>query len=203
MIARLTGTVAEKQPDQLIVDVNGVGYQVLIPLTTFYKVGEVGASITLSIHTNVREDAIQLFGFLDSLEKAMFHMLVKVSGIGPKLALKLLSGMEAPALANAIAAGNQAELIRIPGLGKKTAERIVLELRDKAAKLASETSKEAGVPLVAFSSQDEDVISALTNLGYKAILAEQVLSKIKKAKPEITDVEALLREALKSLSKTK
>lgn len=204
MIARLTGILAEKHPDNVILDVNGVGYRVFIPLTTFYKLGHTGSETTFSIHTQVREDAIHLFGFTDVIERKMFNLLIEVKGIGPKQALKLLSGMEAPALAQAIAAGSKTDLVKVPGLGKKTADRIILELRDKAAQLSAEEEiAEPGTPLVAFDDEDNDVVSALVNLGYKSAQAEQALSRVKKENPEIKGVESLLRQALKSISKSK
>ena len=203
MIAKLFGIIAEKHPDHLVVDVNGVGYRVFISAATFYKLGDQGSEVELSIYTNVRDDAIQLFGFHSSFERRMFNYLISVSGIGPKLAQNILSGMEAPALAEAIARGALAELTRIPGLGKKIAQRLLVELRDKVSELAAETDKDVAAPLVAFDQDDNDVLSAMTNLGYPSHLAEQALSKVKKVKPDVSGVEALLRETLKTLSKVK
>lgn len=203
MIARLSGTVIEKHPDHLILDVQGVGYHVFISVSTYYKIQDPGNPATLSIHTHVRDDAILLFGFFDTLERRMFNYLISVSGIGPKLALNILSGMEVSALAAAIGNADHAELVRIPGLGKKTAERLVVELRDKMTELMVDAAKNVPKPLIAFGHDDQDVLSALINLGYRQQLAEQAVSRVKKANPDLTGVEPLLRETLKALSKTK
>lgn len=203
MIARLTGKIVEKTPDGIVLDVNGVGYEVQVPLSTFYQIGEVGVDSTLIIHTHVRDDAIVLFGFSNPAERQMFNLLKSVSGIGPKLALNILSGMEAPALAKAISEGSVDELVRIPGLGNKTAQRILVELKEKVASVFVVDLKDPGAPLVAFDQKDRDVISALMNLGYKQQQAEQALSKVKKKYPDMDDLEELLRESLRSLSKAK
>ena len=203
MIARLAGQILKKTPERIVLDVNGVGYDVLIPLSTFYKIGEVGQDVTLKIHTLLRDDAIVLFGFSEEAERQMFNLLKTVSGIGPKLALNILSGMEAPALAKAIYEGQMDQLTRIQGLGKKTAQRILVDLKEKASKIFAEGSVDPGAPLISFDQNDRDVISALLNLGYKQQLAEQALSKTKKKYPEVDDLEELLRQSLRSLSKAK
>lgn len=204
MIAKLTGKLAEKSPDHLIVDIAGVGFRVFVPLSTFYNIGEPGSQVTLSIHTHVRDDAILLYGFLSSIERSMFNLLKSVTGIGPKLALNILSGMETPALAKAISDGSKTELVRIPGLGKKTAERMIVELKEKAGELLTERgAQEPGVPLIPFDDEDQDVVSALINLGYRPAQAETALTKVKKANPDLKGIEALLKEVLKTFSKTK
>jgi Holliday junction DNA helicase RuvA len=137
MIGFLRGRVLEKQPNRVLVDVNGVGYEVFIPLSTFYEVGDEGAEVALRIHTHVREDALQLFGFLTVLERQMFERLITVSGIGPKLAIAVLSGLETRDLLAAVQRADIARLTTIPGVGKKTAERIVLELKDRLTQLAA------------------------------------------------------------------
>lgn len=203
MIARLAGQILKKTPERIVLDVNGVGYDVLIPLSTFYKIGEVGQDVTLKIHTLLRDDAIVLFGFSEEAERQMFNLLKTVSGIGPKLALNILSGMEAPALAKAIYEGQMDQLTRIQGLGKKTAQRILVDLKEKASKIFAEGGADPGTPLISFDQNDRDVISALLNLGYKQQQAEQALSKTKKKYPEVDDLEELLRQSLRSLSKAK
>jgi len=204
MIAKLTGILDEKGPDHLVIDIAGVGFKVFIPLSTFFNIGDMGSEISLSIHTHVREDAITLYGFGTNLERKMFNLLISVNGIGPKLALNILSGMESSALARAITQGAKQELIRIPGLGKKTADRIVVELKEKTVKLlADKETQGPDMPLVELDREDQDVVSALINLGYRPALAERALNKVKIAKPDLKGIEAILKEVLKSFSKTK
>lgn len=203
MIARLTGELIEKERDRVVIDVQGVGYQVFVSLATFYKLGEPGFPATLAIHTHVRDDALWLFGFHDRAERNMFNLLISVSGIGPKLALNILSGMEVPALANAIGTAAYTDLTRISGLGKKTAERLVVELKDKVTELMARPDHPIAAPLIDFNAEDHDVISALTNLGYRLQLAEQALAKVKRTNPQLSGVEETLREVLKTLSRMK
>ena len=197
MIARLAGTLIEKQPQRLIVDVGGVGYDVLVPLSTFYAVGDAGAAVALRIHTHVREDALQLFGFATPLEQLLFERLIAVSGIGPKVALAVLSGIEAPDLVQAIRQSDLARLTRIPGVGKKTAERIVIELRDR---LPESAAMPADTPPAPGGALRDDVLSALVNLGYQRQSVEKTVDALlrKTAEPEF---ESLLREVLRDMSR--
>lgn len=200
MIAYLAGRLLEKQPNRIVVDVQGVGYEVQIPLSTFYELGEVSTEIQLQIHTHVREDTLALFGFKTSQEKKVFEHLTSVSGIGPKLAVTILSGMSVPELVPAIRQGNVSRLISIPGVGKKTAERLVVELRDKLVKI-EEISTSSPSAFGGLTPHQEDVISALSNLGYPKALAERTVAK---ASAEIGlggAFEALLRKSLQLLSK--
>jgi Holliday junction DNA helicase RuvA len=196
MIAQLRGTLGDKRPNQILVDVGGVGYLVHIPLSTFYALGDLHSNVTLLIYTQVREDAISLYGFLSSREKYLFELLISASGVGPSLALKILSGMSVDDLVPAVRAGDLVRLTRIPGVGRKTAERIVVELRDKLA--AMEVPEDARQP-VATSGAAGDVVSALLNLGYEKRVAEQAVERAEKdGQPET--FEALLRSALQQLT---
>jgi Holliday junction DNA helicase RuvA len=196
MIAQLRGTLADKRPNQVLVDVGGVGYLVHIPVSTFYALGDLHSNVTLLIHTQVREDAISLYGFLSSREKHLFELLISASGVGPVLALKILSGMSVDDLVPAVRSGDLVRLTRIPGVGRKTAERIVVELRDKLA--AMETPDMARQP-VATTGAASDVVSALLNLGYEQRAAEEaVKSAGKNGAPE--SFEGLLRVTLQQLS---
>lgn len=170
MIACLRGTLLEKHPNQAVLDCGGVGYDVVISVATFAALPDAGATVLLRVHTHVREDAIQLFGFLEQHEKALFEKLIGVSGIGPKLAITALSGLRAAELTDAIRMGDVARLTRIPGIGKKTAERVVLELRDKLGGGAL-------APAAPLSAVEEDVIGALLNLGSQRAAAEAAVRK--------------------------
>jgi Holliday junction DNA helicase RuvA len=201
LIAHLAGKLIQKQPNAVIVDVGGVGYELTVPLSTFYELGEVGAEVALRAYTYVREDALQLFGFRTDLEKQLFLLLTSVSGVGPKLAITLLSGMSASDLIRALRDNNLARLTGIPGVGKKTAERLVVELRDKVTKLTIETAAES-VPVAAGfagSAISDDVISALINLGYQKTMAEKAVAKVFKVNPDVT-FETALKLALGSLA---
>ena len=176
MIGLLRGRVFDKQPNQVIVDVQGVGYDVHVPLSTYYEIGEAGAEVSLRIHTHVREDALQLYGFLTPLEQQLFERLIGISGIGPKLAIAVLSGIETRELVSAVQRGDVARLTRIPGVGKKTSERIVLELKDKMAKLATPVEDPA-VPAGTERLRD-DLLSALQNLGYHRPMADKAVDAI-------------------------
>ena len=191
MIALLRGTLIEKHPNQAILDVGGVGYDVIVPISTFSKLPDAGGKITLHIHTHVREDTISLYGFLTQDERNLFEKLIGVSGIGPGLAVKVLSGMPAGDLLNAIRRNELERLVRIPGVGKKTAERMVLELRDKLPAPAGEDA----TALPSLSQLDEDVLSALSNLGCARPTAEAAVRKARAAgAPE--EFEPLFRKAL-------
>ena len=194
MIARLFGRIADKQPNRLIVDVAGVGYDVQVPLSTYYVTSEVGGEMALRIHTHVREDQLSLYGFATDLELTMFEKLIAVSGIGPKVALSVLSGIEPRDLVGAIQRNDLARLTAIPGVGKKTAERICVELRDRLPKAIE------AAPGSPEDSLREDLVSALANLGYHRQSIEKVLDKLLagKGQPRFEDV---LRSALKDLSR--
>lgn len=192
MIALLRGVLLEKHPNQVIVETGGVGYDVTIPVSTFTHLPNPGAEVRLRIHTHVREDALALYGFLTEDEKGLFEKLIVVSGIGPTLAVKILSGMTAPELVHGIRHGEVERLVRIPGVGKKTAERMVLELRDK---LPPVTSEEPEVAAAALSAIDQDVLSALLNLGCARPQAEGAVRKAKAAGAP-AEFEPLFRRAL-------
>jgi holliday junction DNA helicase RuvA len=177
MIAHLRGKLLAKRPNQAIVETAGVGYDVTISVPTFSDLPEVGAEVALHIHTHVREDAIALYGFLRSSEKLLFEKLITVSGIGPKLAITILSGMAADEMVGAIRGNEVARLTHIPGIGKKTAERMVLELRDKLP----ETAPSSATTAPALSAVEEDVLSALVNLGYQRPAAEKALAAVLKS----------------------
>ena len=194
MIARLFGKIADKHPNRLIVDVSGVGYDVHVPLSTFYVAADIGGDMALHIHTHVREDQLALYGFATEIERTLFERLIAVSGIGPKLALAVLSGIEPRDLAGAIQRNDLARLTAIPGVGKKTAERICIELRDRLPK-AIEAS--AASPADALR---DDLVSALLNLGYHRQSVDKSLDNLLSAKTD-QKFEVVLRLALKELSR--
>jgi len=193
MIGSLRGKLIEKRPNQVLLEVGGVGYLVQIPLSTFTSLGPLHTESSLMIHTHVREDAFSLFGFLTSREKHCFELLISASGVGPSLALKILSGMGLDELIPAIRKGDLAQLVKIPGVGRKTAERMVVELRDK---LAAIDVPEAGKPATK-SQLESDVSSALINLGYDEKEVENAI--VKSRRPENNDFETLLRASLQIL----
>jgi holliday junction DNA helicase RuvA len=190
MIAFLRGQVLDKHPDRLILDVHGVGYEVHVPLSTYYQLGDAGAAVSLHVHTHVREDALQLYGFLTPLEQDLFQRLIGVSGIGPRLALAVLSGIDSTELVGAVQRGDVVRLTRIPGVGKKTAERIVLELKDRLAHLAGAAAAAAASPA---DRLKDDLVSALLNLGYHRPAAEKAVDSILN-----TDSPPTLEQALKA-----
>jgi len=200
MIALLTGKIAGKNPDFVILDVHGVGYRVQIPFSTFFALPEDGATLTLNIHTNVKEDAIHLYGFLTPKEKQFFQLLITVSGVGPKLAKDILSNIQPDQLASALCRGDIVRLSAIPGIGKKTSERMILELKDKVVKLGLAGDSDSSST---FSQQEssirDDVASALINLGYKEAVVIKTLAEIDTE----TDapMETVLKLALKRLMK--
>lgn len=199
MIGQLRGCLAEKRPNQVLVDVGGVGYLVQVPLSSYAALGELHTEVTLLVHTHVREDALALYGFVSSREKHLFEMLLSASGVGPTLALKILSGMSVEELIPAIRHSDLARLTKIPGVGRKTAERMVVELKDKLEVVALEAEKPAAASPAGIES---DVISALINLGYDARAAE---AAVEDAGHEAgaSNFEKLLRAALQSLSAPK
>src|SRR5438128_356737 len=207
MIAHLSGTLLSKQATSLIVDVGGVGYDVAIPLSTFYELGDVGEPVQLRVYTHVREDVIQLFGFKTARERELFLQLISVNGVGPSLAIKLLSGMNADEMIASIRTNNLVRLVAIPGVGRKTAERLVVDLRDKIAALSSPALEEefaaksaATGTATSEDSMRNDAISALANLGYQRGAAEKAVKSAIDDGGELS-VEGILRRSLRSLAK--
>ena len=198
MIALLSGRIVHKSPDYLILDVGGVGYRVQIPFSTYYDLPEEGGSATLHIHTNVKEDAIHLYGFRTLAEKEFFQLLLTVSGVGPKLAKDILSNIQPAELSGALQRGDIVKLSAIPGIGKKTAERLILELREKVRKISAAAPGEKE-PVVTVPALSDDVASALVNLGYKDQQVRKVLDGIEIG--ENATVESVLKTALKVLMK--
>jgi Holliday junction DNA helicase RuvA len=206
MIAHLSGILLSKQATSVILDVGGVGYEVTIPISTFYELEEPGSKVQLRIYTHVREDALQLYGFKTARERELFLRLISVSGIGPKLGITLLSGMSADEMIASIRTNNLARLTLIPGVGRKTAERLVMELRDKIAMLSSpeleeEFGERAGKPVA--PTEDvvrADALSALVNLGYQRSAAEKAITAALTEGGEIS-VESILRRTLRRLAK--
>jgi Holliday junction DNA helicase RuvA len=195
VIAHISGTLAQKIPGEAVVDVGGVGYQIFIPLNVFYRLPEIGAAVRLQIYTHVREDALQLFGFQDHEEKQLFLLLIGVSGIGPKLAVNILSGIAAEDLARALKEADQARLVAIPGVGRKLAERMIVELKDKFASLAPagpESAKPEGG-----SQLSLDAVSALVNLGYKRPDAEKVVREVLRRGER--SLEGVIKETLRRM----
>lgn len=196
MIAQISGILAQKIPGEAVVDVGGVGYQIFIPLNVFYRLPEIGAAVSLQIHTHVREDALQLFGFQDHAEKQLFLLLLGVSGIGPKLAVNILSGIAAEELSRALKEGDQVRLVAIPGVGRKLAERMIVELKDKLTTLAPagpESAKADGGSQLLL-----DAVSALVNLGYKRPEAEKVVREVLRKGER--SLENVLKETLRRMS---
>jgi Holliday junction DNA helicase RuvA len=201
VIAHLRGTIHEKYPNRIVIDVSGVGYDVFVPLSTFYGLGDTGAGVALRVHTHVRDDAIVLYGFATLVEQELFERLISVSGIGPKVALAVLSGIEPQDLIGAIERGDVTRLTAIPGVGKKTSERIVLELKDRLPRAATIAPAAAGAPPP--SALRDDVVSALVNLGYHRPLAEKAADAAVKTLGSSPDAgfERALRQALRELAK--
>lgn len=198
MIGFLRGRVIEKQPNRVLVDVQGVGYDVHVPLSTYYQIGEAGAEVSLRVHTHVREEALQLFGFATDLERQLFERLIGVSGIGPKLAVSLLSGMDARDLLGCVQRGDVARLTGIPGIGKKTAERIVLELKDRVAQLGAPPPDAPGSAPAPEDRLRDDLHSALQNLGYHRPLVEKAVEAV--LAPDASPTfEQALKAALREL----
>lgn len=200
MIARLAGNLVEKHPGRVVVDVGGVGYDVFVPLSTYYDLGEIGSRVTLQIHTHVREESLALFGFRTAREKELFTRLIGVSGVGPKTAVAILSGLEPDDLLRAVRGRDAVRLSSVPGIGRKTAERIILELVDRLDAL--ERGAEGEVPAGAAELRD-DLLSALVNLGYNARIAGEAVGRVLKSRGPgpSPPLEVLLRESLKILSR--
>jgi len=198
VIAHLRGTIFEKHPNRLVVDVCGVGYDVSVPLSTFYGLGDAGSEIALRIHTHVREDALSLYGFGTALEQELFERLIGISGIGPKVALAVLSGIEPSELVRAIERGDVARLTAIPGVGKKTAERMVVELKDRLPRLVAAAAESRTA--VAATAMRDDLVSALMNLGYHRPLAEKAVDAALRVTAD-GSFELTLKQALRELAK--
>lgn len=199
MIAYLTGQLFRKTPQSIIVEAGGIGYEVFVPLSTFYALPEQNETVSLHIYTHVREDSLALFGFSSPLEKDLFMLLISVSGIGPKLAVNILSGIGPQELLQAIALGDTNRLKAIPGVGKKTAERIVLELKDKAGRLGAQQPPVAYPEAPIDDTISADALSALVNLGYSANLAKKAVDKARQSVNN-NSLETLIKEALRILS---
>ena len=200
MIAALEGRLTEKHPSRIVVDVQGVGYEVHVPLSTFYELGEPGSDVSLRIHTHVREETLALFGFASTLELQLFERLISVNGIGPRLALTALSGIEPPELVRSVQQGDVARLTGIPGVGKKTAERMVVELRDNLPNIASADTVPASLIKGEADNLRGDVLSALLNLGYHRQLAEKAIKTALKGSDDLV-FEDVLRQALRELAR--
>ena len=199
MIAHIQGLLHFKSPEYLVIDVDGIGYQVHVPLSTFYDLPQVGSTVSLHIHTHVREDALQLYGFQSPEEKALFVRLMSISGIGPRLAVNILSGISPAELVESLGHNNLARLISIPGVGRKTAERIMLELRDKLTTLAPSHAT-TPAKTAAEEAMNEDALSALLNLGYKKGVAQQAIENARKRLEGEVTLETLLKESLRALA---
>jgi Holliday junction DNA helicase RuvA len=197
MIAFLRGRVLDKHPSRIIIDVSGVGYEVHVPLSTYYEIGEPGADVSLRVHTHVREDALLLYGFLTTLEQLLFERLIGISGIGPKLAVAVLSGIGSRELVSAVQHADIARLVRIPGVGRKTAERIVLELKDRLGDVSVQAGMAEG-PQSPGDRLRDDLVSALENLGYHRPLAEKAVDATLKS-DEAATFENTLKNALREL----
>jgi holliday junction DNA helicase RuvA len=200
MIARLNGILIEKSVTQCVVDVNGVAYRVVIPLTTFYELSEIGGPVVIHIHTHVREDAIHLYGFYAREEREVFELMISVSGIGPKLAVNVLSGIAAGELVRAVTEENLKRLTGIPGVGKKTAERMILELKDKMAKIGQDTLPSQTDTFKAGGQVKDDALSALVNLGYKGSAVKEAVDRIIREAQEPPSLDRLLKQALQVLA---
>ena len=201
MIALISGKIVYKGISHVIVDVQGVGYRIFIPLTTFYELPETGQTITLHVHTNVKQDAINLFGFYTVQEKDLFQLMISVSGIGPKMSMNILSGISAQELLRAISGGNVGKLVNIPGVGKKMAERLILELKEKIIKkMMLEETPMADDRHKANEIIMEDALSALVNLGYKNNVAKDALDKALRSSDEEIGMDTLLKKTLKILA---
>jgi holliday junction DNA helicase RuvA len=200
MIAHLRGKLLSKKASHVVIEAGGVGYGVSIPVSTFYELGDAGSDTALHIYTHIREDALALYGFRTEQEKSLFEKLIGVSGVGPKLAITILSGLETAELIPAIQRGNVERLVHIPGVGRKTAERLSLERKDKLANLVLETAASATSPAAVAGGVEDDVLSALTNLGYARPAAENALREARAESPD-GDFEQLLRGSLRQLAR--
>jgi len=200
VIARISGILIKKSITHCIVDVHGTGYRIIVPLSTFYELPEEDQPVVLHIHTHVREDAINLYGFHTWEEREVFQVMISVSGIGPKLAVNILSGISAPELIRAVTEEDLKRLTGIPGVGRKTAERMILELKDKAAKLGREAVQMGAATVRADDRVKDDALSALVNLGYKGSAVKDVIDRIMRETSEPLSLDTLLKRALGTLS---
>ena len=200
MIARIQGRLHFKSPEHLIIDLNGLGYQIQVPLSTFYELPDAGSTVALHIHTHVREDALQLYGFQSREEKQLFVQLIGISGIGPRLAVNILSGITPADFAETIYQGDLARLVSIPGVGRKTAERMMVEMRDKLPALALGQEVAEPMEVAASDAIVEDALSALANLGYKKGVAQRAIKEAQGRIRGEVNLENLLKESLRSLA---
>jgi len=200
MIARISGILIQKSVTHCVVDVHGTGYRIIVPLSTFYELPKEDQPVVLHIHTHVREDAISLYGFHTREEREVFQMMISVSGIGPKLAINILSGIAAGELIRAVTEEDLKRLTGIPGVGKKTAERMILELKDKAAKLGRDDVTVCTVAVKTGDQVKEDALSALVNLGYKGSAVKDVVDRIMREAAETPSLDQLLKQALRTLA---
>ena len=200
MIARIQGRLHFKSPEHLIIDLNGLGYQIQVPLSTFYELPDAGSTVALHIHTHVREDALQLYGFQSREEKQLFVQLIGISGIGPRLAVNILSGITPADFAETIYRGDLARLVSIPGVGRKTAERMMVEMRDKLPALALGQEVAEPMEVAASDAIVEDALSALANLGYKKGVAQRAIKEAQGRIQGEVNLENLLKESLRSLA---
>ena len=200
MIARISGILIQKSVTHCVVDVHGTGYRIIVPLSTFYELPKEDQPVVLHVHTHVREDAISLYGFHTREEREVFQMMISVSGIGPKLAVNILSGIAAGELVRAVTEEDLKRLTGIPGVGKKTAERMILELKDKAAKLGRDDVTVCTVAVKTGDQVKEDALSALVNLGYKGSTVKDVVDRIMRKAPETPSLDQLLKQALRTLA---
>lgn len=200
MIARISGILIQKSVTHCVVDVHGTGYRIIVPLSTFYELPKEDQPVVLHVHTHVREDAISLYGFHTREEREVFQMMISVSGIGPKLAVNILSGIAAGELVRAVTEEDLRRLTGIPGVGKKTAERMILELKDKAAKLGRDDVTVCTVAVKTGDQVKEDALSALVNLGYKGSAVKDVVDRIMRTAPETPSLDQLLKQALRTLA---
>lgn len=201
MIGQITGTLVDKTPPDILVDVGGVCYELQVPMSTLYQLPEVGAGLTLHTHFVVREDAQLLYGFYDAKDKKMFRALIRVNGVGPKMALAILSGMDADQFVRTVRNNDVATMVNMPGIGKKTAERLIVEMRDRLAEWG-EVSAADGVAVTAGQATDavsKDAETALLSLGYKPQQASRAIAQVMQANPELDNSEAVIRLALKSM----
>jgi Holliday junction DNA helicase RuvA len=198
MIARLRGRLLEKAPEQIVVDVGGVGYQLFVSLNSFYRLPNPGVEVELFVHTHVREDALQLYGFLDAAERALFLLLLQVSTVGPKVAVGVLSGMDTPDLERAIADGDARRLVAVPGIGKKKADLMILQLREKVKVLQQARAAASSESVVRVGGDAAEAVSALVNLGYKQHEAERAVARAEESGTRA--LADLIREALRRLA---